>query len=424
MIGKRLRGLIGAALVLLAAGCGRSDDGRVVIGLTDDPTGKARSVNEQLVRQFEAENPGIEVRFISVPVSATERLGMYLQFLGARSPRVDVYQIDVIWPGTLAEHFIDLGEALGGARDDFFPRIIENNTVDGRLVAIPWFTDAGILYYRTDLLAKYGFDAPPQTWDELEAMARTIQEGERAAGRRDFWGYVWQGAAYEGLTCNVMEWIVSHGGGLVVEDDGRISIDNAQARAAIERAEGWVGTISPPGVANYMEEDGRNLFHTGNVAFMRNWPYAYSLMDVEGSAVQGRFDIAVLPSGGERHAATLGGWQLAVSRYSRHPEEATKLALFLSSAEAQKARALGTSHLPTRPALYDDPEIAAELPFIPKMKEVFHSATARPSTPAGGKYNEVSTTIFQNVHRVLIGRQEAGEAMKEIEAELKKVLER
>ena len=151
--------------------------------------------------EWNAANPDIQVKLIEGPVSATDRIGLYLQSFQAQSSDIDVMQIDVIWPGDLAENLIDFNE-YGGAEAvaDDFPAIVQNNTVDGRLVGLPWFTDGGLLYFRTDLLEKYGYTAPPATWTELEEMAAKIQEGERAAGNQDFWCYVWQGAPYEGLT--------------------------------------------------------------------------------------------------------------------------------------------------------------------------------------------------------------------------------
>ena len=140
----------------------------------------------------------------------------------------------------------------------------------------PWFADASLLFYRKDLLEKYGEQAP-QTWAQLTATAQKIQDAERKAGNDKFWGYVWQGRAYEGLTCNALEWVASYNGGSIVEPDGKISINNPQAVKALAQAKPWVNTITPPGVLNYTEEESRGVFQAGNALFMRNWPYAWGL---------------------------------------------------------------------------------------------------------------------------------------------------
>ena len=237
------------SFLLLSCGDGSGgEDGQVVLRFNIDPIGKAMELNEQFVEEYEALT-GVKVELIKGPTSATERLSLYLQYLGAKSADIDLYQIDVIWPGILANHMVDLKPSFGeGELEDFFPALIENTTVDGRLISIPWFGDAGILYYRTDLLEKYGYDAPPRTWDELESMASHIQGQERQTGNPDFWGYVWQGMAYEGLTCNTIEWVSSHGGGMFVDEEGKVTVNNDRALAAISRAKEWVGTLSPPGV--------------------------------------------------------------------------------------------------------------------------------------------------------------------------------
>ncbi len=183
-------------------------------------------LTKKAAKMFEETHPNVDVKVMDTPDSTNDRLGLFLQFLEAESPKVDVYQIDVIWPGDLGEHFLDLYEyGAKDVADKHFQAIIENNTVDGRLVALPWFTDAGLLYYRTDLLKKYGYDGPPETWAELEKMAKKVQAGEREAGNQDFWGYVWQGNAYEGLTCDALEWIKSNGGGTIVSKDKKITIN-------------------------------------------------------------------------------------------------------------------------------------------------------------------------------------------------------
>jgi trehalose/maltose transport system substrate-binding protein len=291
---------------------------------------------------------------------------LYLQFFEAQSDEVDVFAIDVIWPGDLANNLVDLYQFDGvkEAVAAHFPAIVENNTVNGQLIGIPWYTDAGLLYYRTDLLEKYGFDGPPATWDELEEMAKTIQEGERA-DNPDFWGFVWQGNAYEGLTCDALEWIKSNGGGSIVEPDGTISINNDEAVAALERAAAWIGEISPPGITGFMEEDSRRAWQAGNATFMRNWPYAYSLGNADDSAIKGKFDVGPLP-GAEAgmSAATLGGWQIAVSKYSANPEAAAKVAMYITSEKFLKTRAIEMSSLPTIMSLYQDDDVLSARAFM------------------------------------------------------------
>ena len=375
--------------------------------------------------QWNAANPDIQVTLIEGPVSATDRFGLYLQSFQAQSSDMDIMQVDVIWPGDLAENLIDFNE-YGGAEAvaGDFPAIVENNTVDGRLVGLPWFTDGGLLYYRSDLLEKYGFTAPPATWTELEEMAAAIQEGERAAGNQDFWGYVWQGAPYEGLTCNALEWVYSSGGGTIVSHDKVITMNNEAASAALDRAFGWIGTISPPGVASFKEEDSRAVWHAGNAAFMRNWPYAYGLSETDTSAVKGLFDATALPGADAgMSAATLGGWQVGVSKYSKNPEAAVKVALWLTSEEQQKVQALDDASLiPTKMALYEDPDIAANRPFMPKLLPVFTSAVARPSTATAPQYNEVSNVFFTNVYDVLTGKQSGADGVANIELDLEDLL--
>jgi trehalose/maltose transport system substrate-binding protein len=373
--------------------------------------------------RYMEENPDVTVEVLETGDLADDRLSFYLQLFEAESSDVDVMQIDVIWPGDLQQHFVDLYEY--GARevaDQHFDAIIENNTVDGRLIGIPWFTDAGLLYYRTDLLEEYGFDGPPETWTELEEMAATIQEGEREAGNPDFWGFVWQGNAYEGLTCDALEWVASHDGGTIVSSDGVITINNENAVEAIDKAAGWVGTISPNGVTNFAEEDARNMFQAGNAAFMRNWPYAYSLGQADDSAIQGVFDVATLPHGpGGEPAHTLGGWQLGVSAYSENPEVAADVALYLASYDEQKFRAIEGSFNPTIEALYEDPEVLEATPFFGSLYDVFVNATARPSTVSAPNYAQVSRAFYTAVHSVLTGQEDADVALELLELDLEDI---
>ncbi len=410
---KLLVGLLSS--VALTGGVAQAADLAIVSG----DTGNGLAFLRSQLDKFE-EQTGHTVTVVPMPSSTTDQFGQYRLWLAAGNTDIDVYQTDVIWAPQLADQFLDLAEAAADVVGDHFPSIIESQTVDGKLVALPAFTDAPALYYRKDLLEKYGKEVPT-TWADLETTAKEIMDGERAEGNADMWGFVFQGNAYEGLTCDALEWVMSNGGGQIVEADGTISINNEQAAAAIDRAAGWVGTIAPDGVLGYMEEESRGVWQLGNSVFMRNWPYAYALGNGDDSAVKDLFDVAPLPAGdgeGARSAATLGGWNVAVSKYSPDPEAAIELALFLSSSEVQKERAINQSNLPTIEALYDDADVAAAQPIIPNWKEIFQNAVPRPSAPTKTDYNEVSSLFWSAVHNTLSGNGSAAENLEMLELDL------
>lgn len=412
---NNLRSAMFAALVFaIPAGAASAAELRYAIGAVGNDVENLR----QMLKPWE-EATGNTVTVVPMPASTSDQFAQYRLWLAAGNKDVDLYQTDVIWAPQLAGQLVDLTEPAKDLMSKNFPAVVESQTVDGKLVALPLFTDAPALYYRKDLLEKYGA-AVPRTWAELTQTATRIQEGERAAGHADLWGFVWQGNAYEGLTCNALEWIKSFGGGQIVESDGAISVNNEQAVAAIDLAASWIGTISPEGVLAYQEEESRGVWQTGNAVFMRNWPYAYSLGNGADSAVRGLFDVAPLPSGSAdgTSAAALGGWNVAVSQYSEHRPEAIALALYLAGPEAQKRRAIVSSSLPTQPALYDDPEIAAAQPIIPLWKDVLANAVPRPSAPAKVKYNELSSKFWSAIHETLSGNGSASENLEILEVDL------
>jgi trehalose/maltose transport system substrate-binding protein len=369
-----------------------------------------------------AKKTGHEVKIFTIPNSTTDILALFRQLFAAKSADLDVVNVDVVWPGVIKDHLLDLKPYSKGVEKDHFPAIVANNSVDGKLLAMPWFTDAGLLFYRKDLVEKYKQKAPT-TWDELAATAKVIQEGERAAGNKDFQGFVFQAKAYEGLTCDAVEWISSFGGGNVVNDKGEVTINNPQAVAALKTAASWIGTIAPQGVLNYAEEEARGVFQNGNAAFMRNWPYAWSLGNAKDSKISGKIGVSALPKGGAngRNAATLGGWQLAVSKYSKNPAIAADLVMFMTSAESQKYRAINGSYNPTIPALYKDKDVLAANPFFGSLYDVFTSAVPRPATATGAKYPEVSAAFWNATHDVLSGKATAEDSLKKLEGKLKQV---
>lgn len=371
-----------------------------------------------------AKQTGNKVKLVATPADANERLALYQTLLAAKAQDIDVFQIDVIWPAILAPHLMDLGAAVSAQdRGDHFKVLIDNNTVDGKLVAVPWFVDAGLLYYRKDLLDKYG-KAVPATWSELTETAKVVMEGEAKAGNSVVQGYVWQGRAYEGLTCNALEWIASYGGGAIVDAEGKVTIDNPQAARALDLARSWIGAISPKGVLSYGEEESRGVFQSGNAVFMRNWPYAWALANAADSPVKGKVGVAVLPKGDgpeARNAAALGGQNLAVSRYSAHPEEAADLVRYLTSAREQKRRAIEGSFNPTLRSLYEDVEAVAANPFYKDFLPIMESAVARPSTVTGRRYNQVSSAFVRTVHGALSGQGVASATLVDLDKELERL---
>jgi trehalose/maltose transport system substrate-binding protein len=369
-----------------------------------------------------AKKTGNSVKLFTAPTSTTDILALFRQILAAKSSDLDVLMVDVVWPGTIKDHLIDLKKYSKGAENAHFPAIVANNTVGGKLLAMPWFTDAGLLFYRSDLLKKYNLK-PPTTWEDMAVSAKKIQDGERAAGSADFQGFVFQGKSYEGLTCNALEWVTSFGGGNIVDPSGKITVNNPKAVQALKTAASWIGTISPTGVLNYSEEDARGVFQNGKAAFMRNWPYAWALGQGADSGIKGKIGVAPLPKGGAdgRNAATLGGWQLAVSKYSAAPDQAADLVMFLTSAEVQKNRAIEGSYNPTIPALYKDKDVLASNPFFGSLFDVITGAVPRPSTVAGAKYPEVSSSFWNATYDVLAGKASAEDSLKKLESKLNQI---
>ena len=410
---KLLSGIVG--LSMMAGGAMAAD-----LSIVHGSVGKDHKILREQLDKFEAQTDH-KVTIVSMPESTTDQFGQYKLWLAAQSSDIDVYRMDVIWAPQLATHFVDLNPHVADIIDQFVPAAVESQTVDGKLVALPMFLGAPALYYLKDLLEKHG-EAVPTTWQQLTDTAQRIMDAERAAGNDDMYGFVWQGAAYEGLTCDAQEWIHSSGGGRIVELDGSIQINNEKAAAALNLAKSWVGGISPEGVLNYKEEDARGVFQSGNAVFMRNWNYAYALGNGDDSPIKGKFDVAVLPHGeGGQSTATLGGWHLGVSKYGKNQEAAIELVRFLNNFENQKERAIITSRPPTVSAVYLDPEVGEKQEFIPLWKPVVDNALPRPSAATLRKYNEVSSAFWTAVHNTLSDKGSAEENLAKLESDLNRL---
>jgi trehalose/maltose transport system substrate-binding protein len=421
--GKMVRPVCIVLLLLFLEGCTKpSVPEPVTLTLLEEWSNKRFSdARQQQLQQFTRET-GIRVRLLPSPDSARQRLALWEELLGTGASGPDVYGIDVIWPGILNKYFIDLEPYFANEISHQFPEIAASYTVDKKLVAMPYRADVGLLFYRTDLLQEYGYHEPPRTWDELETMAARIQAGERAKGKKQFWGFVWQGAADEVLTCNALEWQASEGGGRIIEQDHAISVNNPQAIRAWQRAAHWVGSISPPGVVGYREWDSLNVWVAGDAAFMRHWPSAYIDSQAAGSPIRNKFDAAMLPGGKAGRMGALGGWGFAISRLSVHPHESLELIRYLTRRDVQVNRSHVLSQPPTLPELYNLHEVLEPNPHFELLNQALRTGTvSRPSNVAGEKYPDVSNAYIQAVHSVLTGEKGAPEAAAALENELLRI---
>jgi len=345
------------------------------------------------------------------------RLDAYRQLLAAHSKAPDLLELDVVWASILADDLVDLRPYLKD-QSAFVPQLLANYTVRDRIVALPVYVDLGILYYRPDLLEKYGYSKPPATWEELAQMARRIQDGERRAGNKGFWGYVWQGSASEGGTCNALEWQASAGAGNFLEAPGRVNVRSARFAAALDRAAGWIGSISPPAEYVYREDDSVNLWDAGQTAFMRNWASGYRMIAAQPGKDRTHFGVAPLPGGPGGQRGTLGGLGLAVSKYAANRDIAIKGLLELTNEQNDLARLMMTEGIPARIAVMERPEVKATSSLLAIASELMGTLVARPSLSAGDKYDAVSLAYAKAVNSVLRRRATSGQALADLEKSL------
>lgn len=354
-----------------------------------------------LVKAF-TKSTGIHVKIDPQPSKSDQTLSTLQQVFGSGSSSIDVTRLDIVWPGTFANYLVDLKKPLSALLKLEYPSLLKNDTLNGHLVAMPYQGDFGLLYYRKDLLHKYGYSRPPTTWTQLTAMAKKIQAGERKSNK-SFYGFVFQGDSYEGLTCNALEWVASYGGGSFITPSGKVNIDNANAKAALSLAQSWVGTISPKGVTSYQESDTQNAFTAGNAAFARNWPYMDSPAILKGTKVDGKVGVAPLPHGPHgKSSATTGGWQIAVSKFSKHLGAAEAFARYYASKQVQVWRATYAGIVPTDPSVAKVASVKKAQPYLATAGKATRRVV-RPATVLGGNYNKGSTEIFQAVNSILTG---------------------
>ncbi|MGH6690099.1 MAG: ABC transporter substrate-binding protein [Gemmatimonadales bacterium] len=401
--------------LLIAACAGQSDRGRVVVTLPTSALGAEGRVLVRQLSRFMEENPGIRVVQRVTPDAATQRHQLYVQWLNARASDPDILQLDAIWtPEFAAAGWILPLDRFRPDTVAFFRSTIAANRWRDTLFALPWFVDVGMLYWRTDLIA-----VPPVTLGDLVRDAKRVRQRH---GLR--YGLVWQGARYEGLITTFLEYLGAYGGRIL--EGGRVVVSSdAGLRALTEmRDEIYHDGIVPPAVLTWHEEESRFAFQNGQAAFMRNWPYAYGLMqDSSESRVAGRFSVAPMPAGpGGSPTAALGGAQLAINRRTEHPEAAWAVIEFLTRPEQMLERARVVGQFPPRVALYDSPQLAADLGIPPATaRRVIEYAVPRPVTPV---YNQLSEILQIHLHRALTRQSEPASALAQAQGEMQRLLDR
>jgi multiple sugar transport system substrate-binding protein len=401
--------------LLIAACAERSDGGPAVVTFPISALGaEGRVLVGQLARFMDA-NPGIRVVQRVTPDAATQRHQLYVQWLNARASDPDILQLDAIWtPEFAAAGWILPLDRFRPDTSAFFRSTIAANRWRDTLFALPWFVDVGMLYWRTDLVPD-----PPGTLGEL------VRDARRATQRHGLrYGLVWQGARYEGLVTTFLEYLGAYGGRIL--EGGRVVVSSDAGRQALTEMwhEIYRDGIVPSAVLTWHEEESRFAFQNGQAAFMRNWPYAYGLMqDSSESRVAGRFSVAPMPAGpGGSPTAALGGAQLAINRRSEHPEAAWAVVEFLTRPEQMLERARVVGQFPARVALYENPQLEADLGIPPAVaRRVIEYAVPRPVTPV---YNQLSEILQVHVHRALTRQSEPVAALARAQTEMQRLLDR
>ena len=368
---------------------------------------------------------GVQLRNLPVPETTLDQLDLSNKLLQSRYGP-DVLGLDVIWSGALAGDLLDLSPYFANEVAAIDPRLLPSYVVDGRLVAVPNTVQIGVLEYRADLLREYGYDHPPTTWSELEKIAQHIQEGERAKGKKDFWGYVWQGAAAEALTCNALEWQASEGGGQIIENDRTISVNNPATIRAWQRAKRWIGWISPPSVLKYRELDSTNVFDSGRAAFVRIWGGGTITrgglfrQSHRRTSLSNNTGYSIMPSGSAGSFGTLGGSGLAISQHSPHPEQAIALVRYIVRAQIEWSRRIENSSS-DQIEVYGRRSVWSSLEASGHSRGQKSNIVSRPSSVTGHSYEQVTRAYIDAVHSVLSGKQKAGVAAAQLEEQLIKI---
>lgn len=375
-------------------------------------------VYQNLVDDFNRTNKhGIHVTYIDGPNGSTQIHTIFLNMLTARSSSIDVMSLDIIWPAEFAlnQWVVPIDDRWPASeRARYLAAPIQGCTFGGQIWAAPFATDAGLLYYRKDLIS-----TPPSSWEELADMAARLQANSSAKS-----GYVWQGASYEGLVCDFVEVLHSYGGTVLDPQNPKsVTVNSLQAVNALTTMANWVGTISPDIVLQGKEESIRTYWQQGQTAFMRNWTYAYALGNAPTSKVAGKFNVSSIPYGGTSKVghSCIGGWNLGINAFSK-PEKidaSWQFVQYMLSGPSQKSLALEATLAPTLQNIYQDKDVLAKYPFFKNLGSVLQTALPRPTSP---QYTNLSSAIQSRVSSVLAKKTSPSDALAALESDLRLIV--
>ena len=413
-------GLSSTAAVSLLEACG---------GTSNSSTGGGQTVNINfavkdqngvwagLVNTFNAQNNGVHVTYNSnFPNDTGQQLTILTTMLRARGSSIDVMQMDIIWPPEFGANgwTVPLDDKWPASeRANYLPGPLAGCTYNGKLWAAPIYTDVGVIYYRKDIIS-----TPPNTWNDLKTMANAA-----IAGSKTKTGYLWQGAQYEGLVCDFCEVLYGYGGNVLDPNNPKsVIVNSPEGVAALTQMVNWVGTISPSAITTYKEEDARSSWQNGDAAFMRNWPYAYSLgNDPSSSKIAGKFDIHPMLYGGSNTTghSNIGGWQHGINAFSKNPDAAWKFIHYMLGSTPQKTLAMQLSLLATLKSIYTDSDVLAKVPFFAKVPSIVQNGLPRPVSPF---YPDISNAIQVRIHSALTKGSTPTDALSGLQSDLQAIV--
>lgn len=362
----------------------------------------ASGIHKNTTAAFNAANPGITAKYTEIGSTTDESRTQAVQRLEGKSTECDIFMTDVIWMAEFASQgwLLDQTKLVDNIKDRLILSTTEAVKYEDKYWATPFYTNAGLIYYQKDKVAK------PETWQQL------YEEAAKAPGN----GLVYQGKQYEGLTVNFLELLYSAGGD-VLDDKGEVVVDNDTTRKVLNfMADGLKKGSADRAVLTYNEDPTRLAYESGDFGYQRNWPHVYRLLNA--TKLAGTFDVAPLPSfdGSSKASGVLGGWNFSISAHSTNPGAAVAYINFATTPEWQKHVAMDSSQAPVNEAAYSDPEVLAKMPFATQLLDSVKGAKPRPVSPV---YPQISQAINKNVYAVLSGASTADEAVKRMAEEIK-----